>query len=76
MEKLPGIEVKDFFNELDRNKRDDFRAAFKEAWLWVLFFSISLLLSNPEDREGLHCGIVHGDSAIRNLLWDRENKKW
>lgn len=33
MEKLPGIVVMDFFGDLDRKERDQFRESFKEAWM-------------------------------------------
>ncbi|KAH8804583.1 hypothetical protein F5884DRAFT_859207 [Xylogone sp. PMI_703] len=33
MEKLPGIEPTQFYNQMDRKERDDLRASFKEAWL-------------------------------------------
>ncbi|KAK2756113.1 hypothetical protein FQN54_005521 [Arachnomyces sp. PD_36] len=58
MEKLPGINLRSFFVDLDRKERDQCREAFKKAWL-----------------ECLAAGVVNIDSADRNLLWDRKQKK-
>lgn len=35
MEKLPGINLSNFFHDLDRKERDQCREAFKKAWLYV-----------------------------------------
>ncbi|KAH8811666.1 hypothetical protein F5884DRAFT_855005 [Xylogone sp. PMI_703] len=80
MEKLPGITVDNFYFDLGREERDVLRGYFKVAWLYVLssiklFIQMSSLQQIPIIRECMKCGVINSDRAIRNLLWDKENKK-
>ncbi|KZF26201.1 hypothetical protein L228DRAFT_242634 [Xylona heveae TC161] len=60
MERLRGVNPEPYYwgCKMDREERDELRAAFKKAYL-----------------ECVACGVVHGDCAIRNLVWDRELQK-